>query len=84
MGTTTKTIKKRNYLYFTYYDPNTKSKKEVYCGLTDDPNSTNKALQLESSRLKEQKKIINYKIDEIENRLAKKGKNTAYSDNIKN
>lgn len=28
MGTTTKTVKGRTYLYFTYYDPNTKSKKK--------------------------------------------------------
>ncbi len=62
----------------------TKSKREIYCGLTNNPNSTNKALQLESSRLKEQKKMINYKIDEIENRLTKKGKNTSYVNNIKN
>lgn len=69
MGTATKTVKGRTYLYFTYYDPNTKSKKEIYCGLADNPNSTKNALEFESNKLKKQKKSISSKITELDKKI---------------
>ncbi len=74
VGTTIKTVKGRTYLYFTYYDPNTKSKKEIYCGLATDSNSTRNALEFESNKLKEQKKRLVEKIDQIEFELKKRKK----------
>lgn len=71
MGTATKKVKGRTYLYFSYYDPNTKSKKEVYCGLASDPNSTQNALEFELTRLKKQKKDLFGKITKLDAEISK-------------
>ena len=71
MGTTTKTVKGRAYLYFSYYDPNTKSKKEAYCGLANDPNSTKNALEFESNKLKKQQKNLSVKIIELDKKISR-------------
>lgn len=70
MATTTKTVKGRTYLYFSYYDPNTKGKREIYCGLKSDPDSQKNALEFESTRLKKQKKNLNEKITILEKCIA--------------
>ncbi len=76
VGTATKKVKGRTYLYFTYYDPNTKSKKEIYCGLANDANSKKNALELESNKLKEQRERLTEKIEQIESELKKRKKKT--------
>ena len=70
MGTTTKTVKGRTYLYFTYYDPNTKSKKETYCGLAGNPRSTKNALEFESNRLKKQQKNLSNRIMALDKKIS--------------
>lgn len=71
VATVTKTIKGRTYLYFTYYDPNTRSKKEVYCGLENNPDSKNKALELEYNKLQEQKRQLSLRMDSLRDQIKK-------------
>ena len=44
MSIATKTVKGRKYLYFAYYDPQTKKKKEIYCGQKGNEKAMLKAL----------------------------------------
>ena len=67
--TTTKQVRANTYLYFTYYDATDKKKKEVYCGLEDDPKSIQKAIKLEKNYLKKQKNELKLKIHNLEERL---------------
>lgn len=69
MPITTKKVKGIEYLYFTYYDQKTSKKKEVYCGLATKKEAKQKALELEVSYLKEQKKNIVEKVLEVEKEL---------------
>jgi len=69
LGIATKTVKGIEYLYFTYYDQKTSKKKEVYCGLASKKESKQKALELEVSYLREQKKSISEKVEEVEKEL---------------
>ena len=71
VATVTKTVKGRTYLYFTYYDPNTRSKKEIYCGLENSPDSKNKALELEYGKLQEHKKQISLRMDRLRDQIKK-------------
>jgi DNA-binding MarR family transcriptional regulator len=48
---TRKTVKGIKYLYFAYYDPSTKRKKEIYCGAENNPAAQAKARELEHSHL---------------------------------
>ena len=48
--TTTKQVRANTYLYFTYYDATDKKKKEVYCGLEDDPKNTEKIIPIRKKR----------------------------------
>lgn len=66
---TTKNVKGKEYLYFTYYDQNTSKKKEVYCGLATKKESKKKALEFEVSYLREQKNNIDEKVQEVEKKL---------------
>ena len=50
-----------------YYDNG--QKKNVYCGLASKPESKRKALELEISSLKEQKKGLSEKVSDLENKL---------------
>ena len=67
--TTTKQVRGKTYLYFTYYDSIDKKKKESYCGLKDDPKSIQKAIKLEKNYLKKQKIELKLKIHILEERL---------------
>lgn len=69
MPTTTKTVKGKQYLYYSYYDPNEQKKKEIYCGQNDTKEAKRKALELELEQLKKLKKEINEKISKIESLL---------------
>ncbi len=51
------------------YDATDKKKKEVYCGLNDDPKSRQKAITLEKNYLKKQKNELKLKIHYLEDRL---------------
>lgn len=54
MPITTKTVKRTRYLYFIYYDPKGKGKKEIYCGAANDPKAQQKAQELERKHLQQQ------------------------------
>jgi len=69
MPTSTKTVKGKKYLYFTYYDQKAGKKKEIYCGLSNTVEAKSKALELELKHLKENKKEITEKISDVETEL---------------
>jgi len=71
--TTTKTVKGKQYLYYSYYDPDEQKKKEIYCGQSDTKEAKRKALEFELEQLKNQRKELVQKINEIEMKLAKIG-----------
>ena len=62
-----KTVKGKEYLYFTHYDNGKKT--ETYCGLASNKQSEKKALQFEIEHLKEQKKSLSKKMFEIESKI---------------
>lgn len=67
--TATKTVRGKTYLYYSRYDPETKSKKEVYCGMASNPEAEKKAIRLELEELEKTKKNINEKINDLKARL---------------
>jgi hypothetical protein len=69
MPTTTKTVKGKQYLYYSYYDPDEQKKKEIYCGQSDTKEAKQKALEIELEQLKKQKKALVKKILKIESLL---------------
>lgn len=71
MPTTTKTVKGKQYLYYSYYDPDEQKKKEIYCGQSGTQEAKKKALQTELEYLKNQKHALLQKISEIEVKLNK-------------
>jgi hypothetical protein len=71
MATTTKTVKGKQYLYYSYYNSDEQKKKEVYCGQSGTQEAKRKALELELVQLRNQRKELIQKINEIETKLAK-------------
>lgn len=71
MPTTTKTVKGKQYLYYSYYDPQEQKKKEIYCGQSDTKEAKRKALEAELEYLKKQKSTLVQKIAETESKLNK-------------
>lgn len=71
MPTTTKTVKGKQYLYYSYYDQDEQKKKEVYCGQSETKEAKRKALEVELAYLKKQKQTLARKINEIETKLTK-------------
>lgn len=69
MSINSKTVEGKEYLYFNYYDPHTKRKKEEYCGSKNDPDAMAKALQLRHEYLENQKAHHLQAIKEIDNEL---------------
>lgn len=69
MATTTKTVKGKQYLYYSYYDPEGQKKKEIYCGQSGTQEAKRKALEAELEYLKKQRKELFQKINEIESKL---------------
>ncbi len=67
MSTSVKTIKGKQYLYYTYYDQG--KKRDMYCGLASNVQSEKKALQFELERLKKQKKSLSQKVIELEAKM---------------
>ncbi len=67
MSTSVKTIKGKQYLYYTYYDQG--KKRDMYCGVASDVTSEKKALQFELEHLKEQEKSLSQKVIEIETKM---------------
>jgi hypothetical protein len=66
MPTTTKTVKGKQYLYYSYYDSDEQKKKEIYCGQCDTKEAKRKALEFELEQLKKQKKKLLEKISKLE------------------
>ena len=66
MPISVKKVKGIKYIYFTYYDASVRKKIETYCGRENDPEALSKAEQLEKKHLKEQKRSIDQKLDELE------------------
>lgn len=60
-----KTVKNTQYLYFLQYDPETKGKKETYCGPVTDIKARAKARKLESEYLMRQLSTIQQQLQEI-------------------
>lgn len=71
MPTTTKTVKGKQYIYYSYYDSDEQKKKEIYCGHNDSKEARRKALEFELEYLKKQKHMLAQKISEIESKLDK-------------
>lgn len=71
MPTTTKTVKGKRYLYYSYYDPDEQKKKEIYCGGIDTKEAKRKVLEAELEYLKKQKQDLVDKINETETKLSK-------------
>ena len=69
MPTTTKTVKGKQYLYYSYYDSDEQKKKEIYCGQFDTKEAKRKALEAELEYLKKQRKELIEKISKIETLL---------------
>ena len=51
-GTTTKKVKDKEYLYYSYYDDGRKL--SLYCGLATNPKSKKKAVEFEIEELEKQ------------------------------
>jgi hypothetical protein len=64
-----KTIKGKDYLYYIVSEDG--KKRAIYCGLATESETEKKALKLELEQLKQQKKNLNEKMIEIENKLRK-------------
>jgi hypothetical protein len=62
---TTKTVKGAKYVYFVYYDPDNKRKREIYCGPATDPESMAKARIHEQEYLKSNIRSYQRKLDEL-------------------
>lgn len=71
MPTTTKTVKGKQYLYYSYYDADEQKKKEIYCGQSDTKEAKQKALEAELDQLKKQRKELVQKINELETKLTR-------------
>lgn len=69
MPITTKNVKGKRYLYYSYYDTDERKKKEIYCGGVDTKEANRKALETELEYLRKQKKNLNDRIKEIESQL---------------
>ena len=69
LPTTTKNVKGKKYLYYSYYDPDEQKKKEIYCGGVDTDEAKKKALESELEYLKKQKQELAEKIKDVESRL---------------
>src|SRR5439155_23546110 len=71
MSITTKKSTKTgtDYLYFIEYDPQTKGKKEVYCGRPNDPEARAKAATLRREYLENYRFHLQQSIKEIEAEL---------------
>ena len=52
MPITKKKVKGIEYLYFSHYDSKESKKKEVYCGMSEDPIAKRKALNFELEHIK--------------------------------
>ena len=74
MSITTKNVKGAKYVYFTYYDSQQKSKREQYCGSTNDPKSYEKAQALKQELLELHKTQIENKLKEYEKSTYQKKK----------
>jgi DNA modification methylase len=66
MPISTKTVRNTNYVYFVYYDPKTKKKKEIYCGPSASPKSKERAEELEKEYLEKQIVSIQSQLKEYE------------------
>jgi hypothetical protein len=66
-----KTVKGKQYLYYSYYDSDEQKKKEIYCGGVDTKEAKRKALEAELEYLKKQKHELVDKIREVESRLSR-------------
>lgn len=71
MPTTTKTVKGKQYLYYSYYDIDEQKKKEIYCGGIDTKEAKKKALESELEYLKKQKHDLVKKIKTVESQLSR-------------
>lgn len=64
-----KNIKGKDYLYYVVSEDG--KKRAIYCGLASSKEAEQKALKLELTQLKEQKKNLSKKVLDIENKLKK-------------
>ena len=69
--TTTKQVRGKTYLYFTYYDTVEKKKKEIYCGVKGKAKANKKAILLEKEYLEKQKNLLMVKANLVQSRLNK-------------
>lgn len=72
MPVTTKNVKGKQYVYYSYYDTNEQKKKEIYCGGIGTKEAKQKALESELEYLKKQKQDLVEKIRQIESQLSKR------------
>ena len=71
MPKTTKTIKGKQYVYYSYYDADEQKKKEIYCGRIDTREAKKKVLESELEYLEKQKLELIQKIKNVESQLKK-------------
>lgn len=71
MPMTTKKVKGKQYVYYSYYDTGEQKKKEIYCGGVDTSQAKKKALEVELEYLKKQNQELVNKINKVETKLKK-------------
>jgi len=59
-------VRNTQYLYFLYYDPETKGKKEIYCGPVTEAAARQRARELEREFLKKQLTTIQQQLRELD------------------
>lgn len=69
MSLAKKTVKGEKYLYFVYYDPVTRSKKEKYCGPANSQKSLEKAKDFEKRYLEIKNDLLVSKVDSNTSKL---------------
>lgn len=71
MPVTTKNVKGKRYIYYSYYDTDEQKKKEIYCGGIDTKEGKKKALEYELEYFKKQKQDLIKKIKKTESQLSR-------------
>ena len=66
MGISSKKVKGTRYIYHYYYDPDTKRKREVYCGSENNPESKIRAYEYEKEWLSNQIRNMESELISIE------------------
>lgn len=69
MSISEKNVKGIRYLYFSYYDPVEKKKKEVYCGPADSKRAIQKATALMKTNLEDKAARLAYKLVQFDHDL---------------